>query len=272
MSGRSRGFWIPFLTLCALVLGASPATGANHPRHPKTPYLVPEFEVPATNGYHVDVFAFEASRRDPARVGVSAWNETSATTYIAPGQVKDGRIRASLGRFGKVDVSFKRSGKQWMRLPCGRGASLFETGSYEGVIAFEGEEGFTQAIVPELEAEPLYRDPFVCVGVEEGYGGEPGVHLQVLSRYGTTVVVQNDPGGRVRYDAYAENRIGRIEIGRRIEVFGPSDGFHWSPNLKQATVTPPPPFSGTAIYRALGGRATHWRGNLKVDFPGFDDY
>lgn len=57
-----------------------------------------------------------------------------------------------------------------------------------------------------------------------------------------------------------------------VEVFGPPDGFHWSEDLKHATVSPPPPFSGTATYRALGSRVTHWEGNLHVDFPGFADY
>jgi hypothetical protein len=272
MTGRSRGLWFVFLALCAMLLGASPAAGAGRQGHPKTPYLIPEFEVPATNGYHVDVFAIEARRRDPAQVGISVWNETSLTSYLGPGLVEEGRIRASLGRFGKVDVTFKRSGKRWMRSPCSRHSYLVATGAYRGLVEFEGEEGFTQAIVSELEAEPLYRDPWTCSGVEVGYGEGPGVNLQVLSRYGTTVVVQNNPGGAVRYDAYAENRIGRIEIGRQVEVLGPSDGFHWSSNLKRASVTPPPPFSGTATYRALGGRVTHWEGNLKVDFPGFAGY
>jgi hypothetical protein len=272
MSGTRWRNRLVLLTLCALLLGASPALGAHGQNHPRKPYLIQEFEVPATNGYHVDVFGIEASHGDPARVGVSVWNETSATTYLGPGRVEAGRIRASLGRFGKVDVSFKRSGKRWMRSPCGRDPFPFITGIYTGTVEFEGEEGFTQAIVPDLEAEPLYRDPYDCSAVDEGYGEGPGVNLQVLSRYATTVVVQNVPGHKVRYDSFAENRIGQVEIGRMVEVFGPSPGFRWTPNLKRATVTPPPPFSGTATYRALGGRVTHWEGNLKVDFPGFPDY
>lgn len=57
-----------------------------------------------------------------------------------------------------------------------------------------------------------------------------------------------------------------------VEVMGPATGFRWSKNLKRATVTPASPFSGTATYRALGGRTTHWEGNLRVDFPGFPGY
>ncbi|HEX5592698.1 MAG TPA: hypothetical protein VFX35_05065 [Solirubrobacterales bacterium] len=256
-----------------MLFAAGTATGAPRRHdHPSRPYLTPEFEVPATNGYRVDVFGIPASRRDPARVGIFAWNETSATSYLGPGKVEDGRIRASLGRFGKVDVHFQRGGKRWVRSLCGRDPLLFATGTYAGTVEFEGEGGFTQALAPELEAEPLYHAPGECVAVGEGYGGMPGVHLQVLSRYGTTVVVQNTPGGAVRYNAFAENRIGRIEISRTVEVIGPSTGFQWSPNLKRATVIPPAPFSGTATYQALGGRVTHWEGNLKVDFPGFPDY
>lgn len=159
-----------------------------------------------------------------------------------------------------------------MRSLCGQGPDLLTTGTYEGRVEFEGEEGFTEAMAPDLEAEPLFHDPFECSAVETGHGEGPGVYLRVLSRYSTTVVVQNVPGGIVRYNAIADNRLGRIEIGRTVEVLGPSQGFRWNPSLRRASVTPPAPFTGTATYRALGGRITHWEGNLKVDFPGFAGY
>jgi hypothetical protein len=273
--GRQWGFWAYALLLAvsALILQPLPASASDGHRSKRDrPYLIPEFEVPATNGYRVEVFWIAGHHGKPDRVGVLAWNSISSTSYVGPGQVSQDRVRASLGKYGAVNVSFERQGVRRVRSLCGRGVDSFVAGVYKGTVEFEGDEGFTQAIDPELEAEPLFHDPWECSGVEVGYGAGPGVYLRVYSRYGETVVVQNAPGRPVRYEALAEGRSGQIEIGRMVEVIGPSSGFHWSQSLKRATVSPPPPFSGTATYRDLGGRVTHREGDLHVDFPGFRDY
>jgi hypothetical protein len=278
MSGRGRrrgGLWagVILLVLGVFALQATLASASvQHQRKKETPYRVPVFEVPATNGYRVDVFWIAGRKGKPDKVGVLAWNLTSWTSYTASGQVSDRRVRASLGRFGKVDVSFERRGVRRVRPLCAEGIRSLVDGVWKGAVEFEGEEGFTQAINPELETEPLFHDPWECSTSEADYGTSPGVYLKVYSRYGETMVVQNVTGGPVRYEAFAENRIGRVEVGRMIEVFGPASGFHWSKDLKRATISPPAPFSGTATYRALGGRVTDWKGNLHVDFPGFAGY
>lgn len=263
-------------TLLLLALAASqavPAAASARPRHKRDePYLLPEFEIPASNGYRALVFWIEGRRKGPDKVGVFAWNSTSSTTYVGPGQVSEDHVRAGLGPYGKVDVSFERHGVRRVTSLCGRGPQLYVDGVFRGVVEFEGDEGFTASIDPQLEAEPLFRDPWECSGSSGTVGGGPGSYLKVYSRYGETVVVQNVPGGPVRYEAFAEGKRGQIEIGRAVEVMGPASGFHWSENLKRAEVTPPPPFWGTATYRSLGGKITHWEGNLHVDFAGYADY
>jgi hypothetical protein len=67
-------------------------------------------------------------------------------------------------------------------------------------------------------------------------------------------------------------KYGDTEVSRAVEVFGRAEAFGAGRNLDWATVSPPGPFSGTATYRHLGGRATRWRGNLKVDFAGYRGY
>lgn len=277
MSGRGRrrgAFWAGLVLLAtgAFTSQAIPANASVRHHRKELPRSVPEFEVPATNGYRVEVFWIAGRKGASDKVGVFAWNATSSASYVGPGRVSDRRVRASLGRFGKVDVRFERQGVRRIRSLCDQGTNSYVDGVWKGTVEFEGEEGFTQAIDPELEVEPLFHDPWECSSGETGRGTGPGVYLNVYSRYGETVVVQNVPGGPVRYEAFAENRIGRMEVGRMVEVFGPADGFHWSKDLKRATISPPAPFLGTAAYRALGGRVTHWEGNLHVDFPGFADY
>lgn len=109
---RKIPVWLAAIALGALSFSPTVAAAPEHSAKRQQPYLPEAFEVPATNGYHVEVHGIPGTRGEHAKVDVFAWNETSATSYIGPGQVEDGRIRASLGRFGRVDVSFKRSGKR----------------------------------------------------------------------------------------------------------------------------------------------------------------
>lgn len=274
--GRGRlglSFGVVLLLSTLVVSPSANATAAGrHSHRPDRPYLLPEFEIPATNGYRAIVFWLTGRHGGPDKVGVFAWDATASTSYIGPGHVGAGRVRASLGPYGTIDVAFERHGVRRVASLCEQGAHQFVDGVYEGVVEFEGDEGFTTSIDPELEAEPLFHDPWECSGGASTFGGGPGVYLRVYSRYGETVVVQNVPGGSVRYQAFTAGRRGRIEIGRAAEVIGPASGFHWSPDLKRATVSPPPPFRGTATYRALGDKVTHWEGNLHVDFAGYADY
>lgn len=105
------------LLVCAAVLWPSPAgASTQHHRERARPLLVPAFEVPGTNGYHLEVFGITGRRGEPDQVGVVAWSPTSSTSYVAPGRVSRGRFRASFGRFGRVDVSFRREGvRGWWR-------------------------------------------------------------------------------------------------------------------------------------------------------------
>jgi hypothetical protein len=262
------------LAICAMLVPTAVASAKpkRQPNSRANPYTLPVFELPASNGYSIYVFGIPATKRAPGKVIVEAWNANTFTSYAATGRVSDGGMRGNLGRFGRVSVRFRRSGVKRLASLCGQGPEYFTAGSFEGRVRFEGEEGYTAVLDSQIEVEPLYRGPWECASSYSTAGAGRGVILQVLSRYGETQAVQNDPQSGARFMATAEARSGGVEIRRFAEVTGAPSSFEWDESLKWANAKPPPPFSGTATYRALGGRVTHWEGNLKVDFAGFPGY
>jgi hypothetical protein len=276
-TGRTFGLALGLALAAALAgQGTSLATASAKPPHrpnsKANPYTLHAFELPAGNGYTLGVFGVPAGRRSPAKVTVEAWNATTLTSYTASGRVSDRAMRASFGHFGAVDVRFRRSGVKRVGSRCGQGVEFFSAGTFEGSVSFVGEGGYTTALDDEVEVQPLYVSPWECAGSYSTRGAGRGVILQALSRYGETQIVQNDPDGRARFMASAGAHSDGVEIRRFAEVVGSPSSFNWEASLGSANASPPPPFSGSATYEDLGGRVTHWEGNLKVDFAGFPGY
>lgn len=141
--------------------------------------------------------------------------------------------------------------------------------SLVGTVEFHAERRFTEVSYPWLDVRSFSDPREHCWSSDEG--GSHGATLEGLSRWGTTRAIANGTGGRVRFIADAENKIGPVKIYRFLQAFGPTRGFVWSRRFRSGRVTPPAPFHGTASYHATHefGR---WRGNLSVDFPGFPRY
>jgi hypothetical protein len=264
----ARAF-IKLAAMAALVALFSPQGAAARARpwvgsvrYADGPYPVRAFQLAASNGYSLAIFGIPASMGSGARVVVQAWNSFSVSSYVGPGRVTDKGMWARLGRFGTVAVRFVRSGARKFASPCGRETRELVTGSYVGRFEFHGEEGFSEASEPNLEAEPLYRDPWECSSSERTFGGEvPGVVLQVLSRYGEFQAIENRPGDPVRFMASSGTKYGRVQVSRFVEVFGRAGGFEWDRDLTHAQLAlpapfPVPPHTGTSADVPPGGKGT----------------
>jgi hypothetical protein len=280
----------PILCVCVAVLAlAAPASAAI----PSGPSLAAKaeffgysagFTLSGTNGYDVGIFAFSERRdgRGKIFVGVSRGDDRyrSGASYMAPAVVSENFVKADLGPFGRVDLALHPSGEeQKIDIKCSKRSYPFETGTYEGIVEFEGEQGYTSVSAIRIPFEPPVTS--FCGG-SSGKGesrgpGEPGARLQALSfahgRRLSFQVNKNHPKrGRVPFSAELQERRGGIRIYRGIEGFAPAVSFSFDPNLRSASLSLPSPFSGSAtLRRRPNSVAPSWTGDLSLDFVGHPD-
>jgi hypothetical protein len=188
-------------------------------------------------------------------------------------------IRADLGRIGKVDVVSHLSGREkTVHLKCLGGSQTYEPGTYEGMIEFNGEEGYTRVRADraaQLPAWLVFGSHGVC---GSGYGetsgpGEPGARLRGTSfAHGRALSFQinkNSPKARTMFTASLKERLDGIRIERRLAGKAPPSAFRFDRHLRTATLSPPAPFSGSAsLGRSRNSFSPIWTGDLKLAFPG----
>lgn len=268
-------------------VGAAPA--AAEATVPRSPSLAAKaeffgystgFRLQGTNGYAVGIGGFSERRDGRGRVyvGVGRKGEYgSGATYVAPGVVSEDFFKADLGPFGRVDLALHPSGRtRKIHIRCSKQSYPFETGTYDGVVEFKGEQGYTRVSATQIPFQPPVTS-FCGGGSGKGESrgpGLPGARLQGLSfangRRLSFQVNKNHPRrGRVPFSVeLSERRVG-IQIHRSVEGFAPSGSFTFDPGLHSADLSLPAPFSGSATLRRRPNAVTpSWTGDLSVDFVG----
>lgn len=273
MLGRGR----LVLALVALtVLGGVQAAPATAEGEPDTGAFN-AFNLKGSNGYRINVLAVSSKGYRKGQVLILVSRKRQSVTYFAPAKVTNTDVEADLGALGVIDVTFQPSGREGSAHPvCDRSQSVtYEKGSYVGAIDLRGEEGYTRV---RVESAPYSLHPFadlICPGYsrsEETGRGIPGARLRARSVSGGKrlhlQVNQNRPGARVEISASLDERLGRIQVSREVQFDYPVSAFEFAPDLRAASLEPPAPFSGAALYRGRARPANRWTGNLAVDFPG----
>lgn len=241
------------------------------------------FELQGTNGYSIGIGGFSERLDGKGRVYVAVGRKGeygSGTTYIAPAVVSEDFFKADLGPFGRVDLALHPSGRtRKIHVRCTKQSYPFESGTYDGVVEFKGEQGYTRASATQFPFQPQVTS--FCGGASgkgESRGpGLPGARLQGLSfahgRRLSFQVNKNHPRrGRVPYSFELSERRGGIQIHRSVEGIAPSSSFSFEPNFSAAELSLPSPFSGSATLRRRVNAVTpRWTGNLSVDFVGHSD-
>lgn len=176
----------------------------------------------------------------------------------------------------------RASGREKTAHPkCLGGAQTYEPGTYEGLIEFNGEGGYTRARdnrVAQLPAWLVFSNRGLC---GSGYGeisgpGEPGARLRGVSfadgRNLSFQVNKNRPGAQTIFTASLKERLDGIRIDRTLSGEAPPSAFCFDHALRTATLSPPPPFSGSAsLGRDRNSFSPIWTGDLALDFPGSPD-
>ncbi|HVD40289.1 MAG TPA: hypothetical protein VNC16_04715 [Solirubrobacterales bacterium] len=234
------------------------------------------FRLTGSNGYTLYVIGVEPRDGRSGSVLIFASAKNKGVSYRAPATVTETSIQANLGELGEISVSFQRTNRA-TSVPCGKRAIRFDSGQYEGTIAFHGEEGYTSA---EATSVPGNIDFFLA-----GFCGEGEVINEVFvgpSRHspGAALSVRNPglgpelsvrkarSGAAASISAWTREYTNGISIERYASLRAPSGAFKYDRRLRTATLRPPAPFAGSAHFD-LGKKAgQRWSGNLTVDLPG----
>ncbi|HEY5334175.1 MAG TPA: hypothetical protein VIJ21_11575, partial [Solirubrobacterales bacterium] len=150
---------------------------------------------------------------------------------------------------------------------------------YEGLFAFKGEGGYTEARSTEVAALPTlgFIGVNFCNQQEssgESFGPrEPGARLKGISYANGRVlkfeINKNRPHGKTLFTATLAERVGGIRIYRELSGVAPASAFHYDRKVRTATLGPPAPFSGSASLRRNKNMVSPlWSGNLTLAFPG----
>ena len=276
--GTRRVFCLVIVVLASGIV-AVPAAGAKGHSFDAAdfPGYVASFRLDGSNGYSIDVNAYSEPARGEGRIIFSATRKGAAALYVAPVRMTATTISADLGSLGKVDLHLNPSGeKRTIHIKCGRGDTFtYEPGVYEGVLRFDGEEGYTRVSETQVPLRPQLAS--FC-GSGSGYGeaisnDEPGARLRGLSfahgRLLSFQVNKNGPRARGFFTASLKERHDGIYIRRAVGGPVPANAFRWAPDLSTATLSPPVPFAGSAtLTRNRNSISPLWRGGLTLDFPG----
>jgi hypothetical protein len=256
------------LAALAGCFAAAPTSMAAANTH--TLFTPAAFQLQGSNGYSIFVSGQPTLGKHPDTVDVSVSRGRVSAFYSAPATVTETSIQANLGELGEIDVTFHGTGQtRTIRPKCGRPVP-FETGYFEGQIAFHGEEGFTEAQATSAKAAVEFFS--VCIGSGGGsfnrfsrgaelYTRNPGLG----PRLG---VVKQDPSAPARFGVSVSEYRNGISIDRYATLRMPPGAFRYSPHLQTATLRPGAPFSGSANFNRRRNGSRRWQGNLTVDMPG----
>jgi hypothetical protein len=216
-----------------------------------------------------------AHNGQPASVAIFVSGERDGAFYDAPGTITKTSMQANFGALGEIAVTFHPSGQAKRERPsCGGKSLAFDSGSYEGTIRFNGEEGFTSVEATSAEGDLGFLLDILCPGISGGSGGSavPGAELNAYvgpSRQRAHVkVVKNRPSARAHYETDVSEVHDGVSINRFANAVEPASTFVFDPKVQTATLQPSAPFSGIGRFNRAAKPENRWSGNLTVDLPG----
>ncbi|MGV1047047.1 MAG: hypothetical protein ACOYD4_00775 [Solirubrobacterales bacterium] len=291
--------WTPAAT-CLTVFGlAAVATAAASPTVVPRPSRTrlnsstfterAEFTLHASNGYRIVVSGEVEGQRQSSITLTAARGATSAS-YIAEGRVTENGMHASFGRLGAISLRFHlaqkhRIGENLDRCFGGGGpAAESRLGSLVGTVRFRGEHDYTKVLAHRVqggihESVTCGHDPFGPVAPQAPKAvllsaQTPDHRSDSISFEATTYprewIKTGNPlrGGPDLFVALTGERSEGMLILRFVLAKGPKSDFTYDSALSSATVTPPPPFSGSGSFLRGADGSTSWTGSLSAPVPG----
>ena len=254
-----------------------PAPGQTHDDPLPSPHGL---ALRGSHGFGVSIDAEAGVRGKSSRVVVRLYDRTSVITYGVNADLAGEGIRASLGRFGHIDLRWVPSGQvREVRGTCKglRTDFYFATGEYVGSVDIRGANDFTTVTARRIPwRRRWYSGRSECpVSISEGMPG-PGAILDAghAANFYAPLhlsVVQNGAGARVSYGVEQFEALGRIAVTREAAALGGPGTITIGPGFRTGEISPPSPFSGSAKFERTEHATGTWLGDLAVTFPdGFE--
>jgi hypothetical protein len=290
----SRGFFGGGVLLCAAAaLLVTPAGAGAKPGYEVTPRAhLAELTLKGTHGYEISLF--ERDRRslsvDVSKLEGSIFAPLVAAEYlIHQHKMRGDGIAGTLPGLGRVSVRFHPVGvpqrEEGFSLPGCRGGGLVkQPGYFKGTIRFHGERVYTTAHATRAHGEVTTREREVCKRspkhLPEGMlpMGLITARLRAISKSGGRLVRFSvgsfEPLTPKLRDADVDASIDERRKGMRISRYIIASGRHVlrpgdsSDFPASATIAPPAPFHGSAVFERGSRGQISWTGSLSVPLPG----
>jgi hypothetical protein len=271
-AGKLRGLAAAWAAILAVGLAAAPTASALV-RQVSELGSPGAFTVNSSNGYEIVVLGAPARGKKPARVTMYVSRPGELAIYRKPGRVTNEGIWANFGDLGRIAMRFHPSGKFALEQPpCERSKIVFRSGFYAGSIVFHGEQGYTGLTARRAKADLHFFLGTLCPGSLQAVGSGPGAVLFATPQvHGSSLAfeaIKNGPVAPAYYTAAVREKRRSTLIYRAAGGKAKSSAFDYNGPLTSATVSLPPPFSGSATFERGAGGTNSWLGDLTVDLPG----
>lgn len=239
-----------------------------------------ELRLKGSKGYSISVSG------DRETVTLTAERKGSSASYTTKGFASSTRIKARLGRLGRVSVRFHSHGGP-KRIPpsqsnCQGEAETVESGTWVGQIQFRGEQGYTTAHATRAKGTITNSPKQTCSTQQGEEGSPPDFQSTIFSAssdaraiFSTAFLLTSKTRPGLEISAFGASLLEvhsrGLAIIRSINASTKSDAIALTKEggqIASATLTPPAPFKGTATFQRTRGAKGSWTGTLAGDFPG----
>jgi hypothetical protein len=238
------------------------------------------FSVNTSNGYRISVAGWHHAVRvlvtqGPVRIG----RHVVETEYFGRGIASPAGIEADLGSLGSISMQFTPSAKGEIRTSpknCSPHRVYRRPGTFNGNFRFLGEASYAAFEAAEVKGSIGTPDDLICGTFSTPIEGRPPLMPYLGARTSNHYLADGflafgvrrgaDPR-RTYFTAESREHVEGLSVSRFVTEMAPASSFAVGPHLRTATVTPPAPFSGTAIFESRRTLPS-WSGSLSVSFPG----
>lgn len=214
------------------------------------------------------------------RVALTVYRGLTRSSYSARGRIRHRRIHAKFDGLGEVALRFKPSGKTRQRFPlsgCKGAPTTTYLGTFVGRLRFIGEEGYVRLNARRIRGAWNSDVRWNCKErrlreATEDKRLRPSVSSFVARSRGKRLFFAAlSRGGESLFTAFVvgvKERRGQMQVERIGLALGETHDYVREQGDASIAVTPPPPFSGSAVFQELMPPALGWNGALSVSLPG----
>ncbi len=277
--------WVsPLLPCMVAMLPLVPAPAQAKPGYVALGgFRTAELNLKGSHGY-----AIQVALRNRRQIALTASNGSSVAVYrLPPARARGDRIEARFPQVGHVSMEFRAVGPEQREPgffpPCRGGETVKQTGHFEGLISLNGERGYTAVHRTRAPGQIFTMAKEICKrSIFNDSGREPKEDVTRLFAYSksrgraisfsaNTKSIPSASFASTSFVGHIFERRGRMRIARVTVAEGeqsellPGDS---NPFPALATVSPPDPFHGSAVFQRMPRGNNSWSGSLSAPFPG----